>query len=337
MATANTATSAESQTILDSRLIEQFEVHREFTRIFLDAFVLVNREQRVIKFNQMFCTISGLRAIDVRKAPTLNAILTTQIHNSEKSALEMILEASGPLRIDEVQATKVASGESMQLIMGSFPYFDAQGNLLGACVVLRDVTAESNLQGKYTEKSIQSVTDPLTGLYTRRYFEDFIDKELDRARAAHKDPSLGLLMFDLDKFKSINDGYGHQAGDFVLQETAKILRSVARQSDILGRYGGEEMLVLLLNATPKGACIAAEKFRVALQNHEFIFEGKRIPVTTSVGVTVFLNQAETRDVAVKRADECLYAAKHNGRNVCFADFGEGTTRVPESTLLEGAE
>lgn len=332
-----TAVGTNAQKILDERLIEQFEAHREFTRIFLDAFVLVNRERRVLKFNQMFCTISGLRAIDVRKAPDFTAVLTTQILNSDKSAIEMILEANAPLRIDEVQATKLSTGDSMQLILGSFPYFDADGSFLGACILLRDVTAETNLQGKYTEKSIQSVTDPLTGLYTRRYFEEFIDKELERARGAHKNPGLGLLMFDLDKFKSINDQYGHQAGDYVLQETAKVLRSVARQSDVLGRYGGEEMLVLLLNSSPTGACIAAEKFRVALQNHEFVFEGKRIPVTTSVGVTVFLSQHETRDMAVKRADECLYAAKHNGRNVCYSDFGDGTARVPESSLLEGHE
>ena len=334
MGNASSAAGVETQTILDSRLIEQFEVHREFTRIFLDAFVLVNRERCVLKFNQMFCTVSGLRAIDVRKAPNIDACLTTRIQNSDKSAIDMILEATGPRRIDEVQATKVTSGDSMQLIVGSFPYFDAECGLLGACVILRDVTAESNLQDKYTEKSIQSVTDPLTGLYTRRYFEDFIDKEIDRAKQAHKEPSLGLLMFDLDKFKSVNDGYGHQAGDYVLQETAKVLRSVARQSDVLGRYGGEEMLVLLLNATPKGACIAAEKFRRALQQHDFIFDGKRIPVTTSVGVTVFLSQSETRDVAVKRADECLYAAKHAGRNVCYGDFGEGPVRVPESALTD---
>jgi diguanylate cyclase (GGDEF)-like protein/PAS domain S-box-containing protein len=334
MGMPSTTPGVDAQTVIDSRLIDQFETHREFTRIFLDAFALLSRDRRVLKFNQMFCTISGLRAIDVRKAPHIDAILATQIHNSCKSAIDMILEAQGPLRIDEVAATKVASGESMQLIVGSYPYFGPDGELLGACIILRDVTAETNLQGKYTEKAIQSVTDPLTGLFTRRYFEDFIDKEIERARVSHKDPSLGLLMFDLDKFKSINDGYGHQAGDFVLRETSKILRTVARQSDILGRYGGEEMLVLLLNSTPKGAAVAAEKFRRAIASHEFVFEGVRLPVTTSVGVTVFANFSETRDVVVKRADACLYAAKHGGRNACFSDFGGGPERVPESTLTD---
>jgi diguanylate cyclase (GGDEF)-like protein/PAS domain S-box-containing protein len=329
MGAATKAAATEQLTVLDSRLIERFEVHRDFSRVFLDAFILVNREKKVLKFNQMFCSITGLRAIDVRKAGSLDDILATRIQGSGKSALDMIFEAQGPLRIDEVQGRKLSTGELVQLIIGSYPYFDNDGSFLGACVVLRDVTAETNLQGKYTEKAIQSVTDPLTGLYTRRYFEEFIDKELERARLAQKNPSLGLLMFDLDKFKSINDNYGHQAGDYVLKETAKVLRSVARQADVLGRYGGEEMLVLLLNTTAQGACVVAEKFRRAIASHDYIFEGKKIPVSTSVGITTFLTAQENRETAVKRADECLYAAKHNGRNVCYADFGAGTIRVPE--------
>jgi len=329
MGVGEQATSIDPQTVLDSRLIERFETHREFTRIFLDAFVLVNSARRVLKFNQMFCTIAGVRAIDVRKANAIEDILKTEIPGSGKSAIELVLEATGPLRIDEVKSTRMASSEIMQLIIGSYPYFDEHGALLGACIILRDVTAETNLQGKYTEKAIQSVTDPLTGLYTRRYFEDFIEKELERSRQLQKDPAVGLLMFDLDKFKTINDTHGHQAGDHVLRETAKILRTVARGSDVLGRYGGEEMLVLLLGSTPNGACIAAEKFRGAIETHDFVFEGKRIPVTTSVGVSMFMTFSETREMVVKRADESLYAAKHNGRNVCYADFGEGTpTRVP---------
>lgn len=327
MGTEDAEKKQENQTVLDSRLIEKFEVHRDFTRVFIDAFVLINIDKRVLKFNQMFCATLGMRAIDVRKANSIDDLLRTEITNSSKSAIELILEATGPMRIDEVCARKGNSSEEMQLIVSSYPYLDDDGKLLGACVLLRDVTAESNLQGKYKEKAIQSVTDPLTGLFTRRYFEDWIDKEIERCKQNGQSPSIGVLMFDLDKFKTVNDTFGHQAGDYVLAETAKVLKLSSRKSDVLGRFGGEELIVLLLGTSPRGCCIAAEKFRQAIQNNEYIFEGRRIPVTTSVGVSMFLSNSETREVVLARSDKCLYSAKHGGRNIVFADFGEGDFKV----------
>jgi diguanylate cyclase (GGDEF)-like protein/PAS domain S-box-containing protein len=316
-----------SQTVLDSRLIEKFEAHRDFTRVFLDAFILINAQKRVLKFNQMFCTCVGLRAIDIRRANTTEDILMTEIPGSLQSAIELILEATGPIRIDEVNARKVSTDEQIQLIVSSYPYFDGDGKLLGACILMRDVTAESNLQGKYKEKTIQSITDPLTGLFTRRFFEDWLDKEIESCRLRNAVPDLGVLMFDLDKFKNVNDTYGHQAGDFVLSETAKVLRENSRKTDILGRYGGEELLVLLLGSSARGCCIAAEKFRQAIQNHEFYFDGKLISVTASVGVSLFLNAVEGKAAVVERADKCLYAAKRNGRNVVYANFGKGEVKA----------
>ncbi len=317
----------ETSTTLDSRFIDQFEIHRDFTRIFLDAFILLNHEKKVLKFNQMFCNMLGIRAVDARKIANIEHALKTEIPSSQQSAFDMILTSATPLRIDEVHGLKIASGEELQLIISSFPYMDSDGKVLGACVVMRDVTAESNLQGKYKEKAIQSVTDPLTTLFTRRYFEGFMDKELERCRNTGVSPSMGILMFDLDKFKTVNDTYGHQAGDYVLSETSKILKATARKSDILGRYGGEELICILLGTTPRGCCIAAEKFRQAIHNAKFIFDGKHIPVSTSVGVSMFLSGIETRETVLARADKCLYSAKHNGRNVVYADFGDGDFRV----------
>lgn len=310
-----TAAAVDPQTVLDSRLIERFEVHRDFTRIFLDAFVLVSRDRRVLKFNQMFCSITGLRAIDVRKAARIEDILDTHIQGEARNAFEVILEAPGPLRVDEVQATKRGNGDQMQLILGSYPYFDSDGSLLGACIILRDVTAETNLQGKYTEKAIQSVTDPLTSLYTRRYFEEFIDKELERARASHKDPSLGLLMFDLDKFKGINDTHGHDAGDFVLKEVCNLIKPVVRQEDTFARYGGEEFCILLPKLTLDEAFHFGEKIRRLIEQSTFDYEGTIIPVTLSIGVASVRDPSLTSPIDfIKAADACVYKSKNGGRN-----------------------
>jgi diguanylate cyclase (GGDEF)-like protein len=305
----------------DAELLAKFEVFRDFTRIFLDAFVLINAQRKILKFNQGLCAAFGVKAIDVKRLGTIDDLITMPNPNGVGSAMDEIMRASGPLRLDEIQATRDNGEKNYQLILGSYPFFDSNGEFLGACILLRDVTAESNLQGKYKEKSIQSVTDPLTGLYLRRYFEEQIDATLRKLKELNQPPAIGILMFDLDKFKSINDTYGHQAGDFVLTETAKLLKSVSRKTDIVGRYGGEEILIVIFGTTQDGCRLAAEKFRSAIEEYEYIFEGKRIPVSASVGVSVFNDLTETRENVVARADKCLYAAKANGRNVVFCDFG----------------
>lgn len=321
----------ENQNVLDSRLIEKFEAHRDFTRVFLDAFILINKEHKVLKFNVAFCQIVELRSIDIRRIDNLKEMLLTTLPGNEKSAIDQLLESNSPTRIDEVPAVNVTNRKNLTLIISSYPYYETDGKMLGACLLLRDVTAETNLQSKYKDKSIQSITDPLTGLYTRRYFEEQIDKEFERCRANNTLPRLAVIMFDLDKFKTVNDTYGHQAGDFVLAETARILKSQSRRSDVLGRYGGEELLVLIFETSERGSALAAEKFRHAIQSNEYIFNGTRIPVTTSVGVTLIKSVEDSKESAVKRADECLYHAKENGRNVVYVDFGTG--QIPALTYL----
>lgn len=313
----------DAENVLNSRLIERFEAHRDFTKVFLDAFVLINKEHIILKFNSAFCQIVEQRAVDVRRIARLDDLLTTQVPDQNHTAIDQILKNKGPTRIDEVPAINVVNQKNLILIISSYPYYDDNDELLGACILMRDVTAEMTLQSKYKDKSLESITDPLTGLYTRRYFESQLDKELARCKANNVSPSIAVLMFDLDKFKSVNDTYGHQAGDFVLVETAKILRANSRRSDILGRYGGEELLILLFDVSDKVATAIAETSRLSIQSHDYIYAGKRIPVTTSVGVAMLTTHNELKEAVVKRADECLYHAKANGRNVVVVDYGTG--------------
>jgi diguanylate cyclase (GGDEF)-like protein len=319
----------EKQNILDSRLIEKFEIHKDFTRLFLDAFVLINREHKILKFNSAFCQIAELRAIDIRKIANFDEIIITTMPGIEQTAIEQLLLSEVPTRIDEVSAVNKASQKELTLIMSSYPYHDTDGEMLGACLLMRDVTAETNLQSKYKDKSLESITDPLTGLFTRRYFEAQIDKEIAKCKNNNLKLSLAILMFDLDKFKSINDTFGHQAGDYVLTETASILRKNSRRSDILGRYGGEELLVLIFDTTEHTAANLAEKFRASIHSHNYVFDGKKIPVSTSIGVTLLSSYEDTKEAAIKRADACLYLAKESGRNIVIADFGNGRKKITE--------
>lgn len=157
-----------------------------------------------------------------------------------------------------------------------------------------------------------SVTDGLTGLYNIRYFKLLLETEIILAKP---DPSkkFSILMSDVDHFKHFNDTYGHQVGDLVLKEVANVLKTSVRTSDIVARYGGEEMIVLLRGIPLKDALIIAEKLRKGIENAVVRDEKNTYKVTASLGVSIF-KQGDTADSVIKRADDGLYKSKESGRN-----------------------
>jgi diguanylate cyclase (GGDEF)-like protein len=158
---------------------------------------------------------------------------------------------------------------------------------------------------------LAAATDPLTGLLNRRGFFEATDSLKAACRRRRMAP-VSILAFDLDRFKSINDTYGHAGGDTVLQLFAKVVRETLRATDIVGRLGGEEF-VALLPSTAADAAIAAERVRAALAAASIVHEGRRIAVTVSIGVASD-SPAAAIDSLITRADEVLYRAKENGRN-----------------------
>jgi diguanylate cyclase (GGDEF)-like protein len=168
--------------------------------------------------------------------------------------------------------------------------------------------------GKYDQIRREVVTDPLTNLYNRRFFEKRAAEEISRS-LRHQQPTT-LLMLDVDHFKSINDTYGHQTGDKVLQAVANYLKESVRQSDICGRFGGEEFVLLLPNTPGRSAVYLADRLRRGFA--EVMFTGLGIPahvsVTISGGVATCPRDATTLDQLLRRADQALYEAKRAGRN-----------------------
>lgn len=183
---------------------------------------------------------------------------------------------------------------------------------------LRAVRSEADrLRDELAEQRRLASTDALTGLLNRMALDDRLKQEMSRWRR-HGHP-LSVVIVDVDHFKLINDRYGHQTGDRVLQELAQRMRKVARDSDTLGRYGGEEFVMVLPDTGREQAVVAAEKVRVLVEKLKFHYEGKPVPVTLSAGVA---QAAEDEAVGrcVARADAALYAAKQAGRNrVAAAD------------------
>ena len=160
-------------------------------------------------------------------------------------------------------------------------------------------------------------TDALTKIYNKGYLLEALEAEFKRAKALHTEFS--ILFFDLDHFKKVNDTYGHDAGDFVLKEFCNLVRgNYLRPKDIFARYGGEEFVLLLPNANGKVATEIAEKIRAAIETFNFDYEGKRMPVTTSMGVAELTATIESAQTLMKMADKALYAAKQSGRNKVVA-------------------
>lgn len=160
--------------------------------------------------------------------------------------------------------------------------------------------------------------DSLTSVYNRRYIEERLIAEV--LSALNKKQQVSIIMADIDDFKSINDTYGHLAGDMILRETAKLIENNIRHStDWLARYGGEEFLIILNNADRSVAYKVTEKIRGAIEQAEFKFEGKTIKVTASFGVHTVQSPISSSDQLISRADKNLYAAKHGGKNKTILD------------------
>ena len=153
-----------------------------------------------------------------------------------------------------------------------------------------------------------SRTDPLTGLMNRRRLFERLEEELVRAKR-YNEP-LSVAMVDIDHFKNVNDSYGHQTGDRVLKAIANQLFTNARDVDSVGRYGGEEFLILMPKTDKTGAVVYAERLRAAIES--LPIEGLESYVTVSIGVTSY--SKETLLELVDKADKNLYLAKDNGRN-----------------------
>lgn len=197
-----------------------------------------------------------------------------------------------------------------------FPLRSTTGEVTHVCLVIYDVTdvATNRLQLQTANRELQklSSTDRLTGLYNRGHWEEAL--RLEYARHVRYGTSAALVMFDIDHFKRVNDTYGHQCGDKVIQRVADVIRGHIRDSDIAGRYGGEEYAVLLPDTDKYGAGMFAERLRVAVQEQEIIHEGEAIRCTISLGVADMNTPLSEHKTLIEWADQALYASKKNGRN-----------------------
>ena len=170
-------------------------------------------------------------------------------------------------------------------------------------------------QNKQLQK--QALHDPLTKVYNRQFFDEMLDTESKRCTRCAS--PIGLIFADVDHFKQINDTYGHQFGDVVLQQMVKVFAGSIRNSDILARFGGEEFVILVNQPTERGLERLAEKIRRRVEEESFLFGDMRVPVTVSLGAAIAVPGREDADLPhrlIAAADASLYDAKRGGRNRC---------------------
>ncbi len=196
------------------------------------------------------------------------------------------------------------------------PIKDENDNIKAVCVTIYDATDEAISQNLVKEARDRleylSRVDSLTQLFNRGHWEAMLEQEFKRHKR-YGDMS-SLLMLDLDHFKNINDSYGHTVGDDVLRAVANVLRASIRETDMGGRYGGEEFCVVMTATTIEGASALAERMRQRVEMLKIHSGEVELRITCSIGITEFDANLDSHEQLIARADNALYKSKENGRN-----------------------
>ncbi|MBR1775705.1 diguanylate cyclase [bacterium] len=208
-----------------------------------------------------------------------------------------------PLVFDKKLIGGICFYSKQDIDYSTFSYFD---------IMISELLAIFKTKYQYTEKEFMSVLDGLTGLYNRRQFELSLEQEFNRTKRHPSDFSLAIL--DIDFFKKVNDTYGHQYGDYVLKTVSDLMKSSFRKTDLLYRYGGEELVIILPETNIEGAIIPVQRLRRSVEEYDFNYNGVKAKVTVSMGLTMNFQEFDSPAEMLKSADEALYKAKENGRN-----------------------
>jgi two-component system cell cycle response regulator len=260
--------------------------------------------------------LQGLRSI-IGRGPTAQIRLSDDGVSREHSAVSLV---GDKMVLDDLGSTNGTYCNGVRVT--SRELSDGDKIMIGSTTILK-FTYHDQLDEVFQQQMYESaLRDSLTKVFNRKHFNDLLAKEF--AFATRHSAPLALLFIDLDHFKNVNDSFGHPAGDYVLAEVSGVLASGIRSEDVLARFGGEEFCVLCRGTDKAGALELGERLRREIAERRYIFGGKIIPVTISVGVALMPDPAMTQPASLlAAADRALYEAKRAGRNrVMVAGQGE---------------
>ena len=259
-------------------------------------------EGKITSVSEAFCRICGYSKEELI-GKTHNVVKHTDMDPLVYEDLWNTITA-GKKWVGEIQ-NKKKNGEAYWVLAHIDPMYDEKGKMIGYTSIRQEITDK-----KRVEKL--SITDKLTQLYNRVRLDEIFTIEI--AKFYRYNTHFSIIIIDIDHFKDVNDTYGHNVGDSVLKEFASILKSSVRIEDVVGRWGGEEFIILTSNYSVDGIASLAEKIRKNIESHEFAIVGKK---TASFGVAC-LTEGDDQESLLARADEALYKAKNSGRNkVCL--------------------
>ena len=281
------------------------ELKGEVQRANKDIEKFINKRIRdaffsALLFSIFFGVLSYILAVSITKPILLLTKRADQIANGKLEDTKDILH--------------INSNDEVGLLTKSFMQMSQKLQKSYTELKTLNETLEKKVQERTHELKLLAVTDPLTQLYNRRYFSSASNDVLFIAK--RKQENLSLIMIDIDKFKNVNDTYGHKIGDDVLIEFANLLKSTQRKSDIACRFGGEEFVILLPTTDIEVATKVAQKLRKKTENFSIALDSnKSVKFTISLGVSsVDLENEVNIELALQRADNALYEAKNEGRN-----------------------
>lgn len=275
-----------------------------------DGIIGVNREGKVIIFNQAAEKLTGLPASQV-----LGQLSITQVYNPPELAREVKKalygqENGGRGRLDGMEVEVVDASGRIIPIRLSASLLVQNGQEVGSVGFFHDMSESKTLEDELRRRSI---TDSLTGLYNRRHFHNILSQEVDRSRRYGRPLTLAFL--DLDRFKPFNDTYGHQEGDGILRMVSQVMTESLRTMDQAFRLGGDEFSFILVETTAEQGLLAMERFRHTFnrqwESKMAYLEGDLPPVTMSIGLAQ-LAPDEKADQFIRRADLAMYEAKKDG-------------------------
>ena len=217
-----------------------------------------------------------------------------------------------------LRSTDVGDGDRDYLMQVSTQLAESIADY--AALALADIRLRDSLR-------TQAIQDPLTGLYNRRFMEETLQRETRLAERTAK--PVGILMLDIDRFKAFNDTNGHEAGDALLKALGEVLKKQVRGSDVACRYGGEEFVIILHEATPEFSTQRAEQLRQSVSDIKLAHQGKSFSgFSVSIGVASFPGHGATWEEVLRAADQALYAAKERGRNRVVVAAANGRSITP---------
>lgn len=279
-----------------------------------DGLYFLDRERRITYWNRGAERLTGYQAAEVLGRRCADNIL---VHVNDLG--DNLCEGGCPvaLTLADGQAREAEvflhhkDGHRLPVLVRVSPLYDGQGNLAGALEVFADNSTRLEANQRLKELEQLAMLDPLTKLPNRRYLERQVEARL--AELARQGWPFGVIFMDLDRFKAINDGHGHEAGDQVLVMVSRALELSSRPFDLVGRWGGEEFLAVIPNVDQKALGAVAQRYRMLVANCALYREGEPLRATISLGATL-AQPDDNPDSLLARADQLMYHSKTNGRD-----------------------